>query len=197
MLQGRGREGDEALGIGRAEFDQRLVLDLDQLGRGVALGAIPVGIDAERFHVDALRIHRRDAHAGVGHQQARRLERMLDDGHRRRHRAMGVDVDGLDPLAVDHDLAPPRMRMAMPMRLRVRRRRRTLHRTAREGDTAGRHARNQIPAQSHFHLPAFSSVRARAYNALIAESPQAEPCHRGRLGYDGCSVAESPVHGRP
>ena len=198
MLQRGGREGDETVGIGRAEFDQRLVLHLDQLGRRVALGTIPIGIDAERFHVDALRIHRRDAHAGVGHQQARRLERMLDDGHGCGHRTMGVDVDGLDLLAVDHHLAPPRMSMAMPVRLRTRRRcRRALHVAAREGDAAGRRARNQIPAQSHVHLPAVSSIRARAYNGLIAESPQAEPCHRGRLGYDSDSVPESPRHGRP
>ena len=42
MLQRRRREGDEALGVGGAEFDQRLVLDLYQLGRGVAVGAVPV-----------------------------------------------------------------------------------------------------------------------------------------------------------
>ena len=109
MLQGRRREGDEAVGVGGAELDQRLVLDPDQLGRDVALGAIPVRVDAERLDVDALRIHRRDARAGVVHQQARRFERMIDQRHRRRHGAMGVDVDGLDPLAVDHDLAPPRL----------------------------------------------------------------------------------------
>ena len=36
MLQGRRREGDEAVGAGGAELDQRLVLDPDQLGRLVA-----------------------------------------------------------------------------------------------------------------------------------------------------------------
>jgi hypothetical protein len=191
MLQGSGREGDEAFRVRRAEFDQRLVLDLDQLSRGVALGAIPVGIDTERFHVDALCIHRRDAHAGVGHQQARRFERMLDQSHRRRHRAMGVDVDGLDPLAVHHHLAPSAM--GVRMRLRARRlRRRALHCATREGDTAGRTVRNQIPAQSHFHPRCVRRSGARAYNALIAESPQAEPCHRGRLGYDGRLCSGEP-----
>ena len=107
MLQRRGREGDEAVGVGRAELGQRLVLDLDQLGRGVALGAIPVRVDAERLDIDALRVHRGDARAGVVHQQARRFERMVDHGRGRRDDAMGVHVDGLDPLAVDHDLAPP------------------------------------------------------------------------------------------
>ena len=106
MLQRRRREGDEAVGAGGAELHQRLVLDLDQLGRGVALGAVPVRVDAERLDVDALRVHRRDARAGVVHQQARRFERMVDHRRRRRDDAMGVHVDGLDPLAVDHDLAP-------------------------------------------------------------------------------------------
>ena len=109
MLQRGGREGDEAVGIGGAELDQRLVLDLDQLGGGVALGAVPVRVDAQRLDVDALRVHRRDAGAGVVHQQAGRLERMIDHRRGRRNDAMGVHVDGLDPLAVDHDLAPARL----------------------------------------------------------------------------------------
>jgi hypothetical protein len=142
MLQCRRREADEAVGVGRAELDQSLVLDLDQLGRDVALGAVPVGVDAERFDVDALRIHRRDAHAGIGHQQARCLERVLDQGHRRGHRAMGVDVNRLDPFAVDHDLPAAAMRM----RLRVPRRRSARHhRAAGEGDAARRRTGNQIP----------------------------------------------------
>ena len=119
MLQGRRREGDEAVGIGGTELDQGLVLHLDQLGRDVALGAVPVGIDAERLDVDALRVHRGDAHAGVVHQQARRLERMLDQRHRLGNAAMGVHVDGLDALAVDHDLAAARMGMIMTVRLRA------------------------------------------------------------------------------
>ena len=61
ILQGGGRERDEAIRVGGAELDQRLVLDPDQLGRGVALGPVPVRIDAERLDVDALRVHRRDA----------------------------------------------------------------------------------------------------------------------------------------
>ena len=142
VLQRRGRVGHEALGVGGAELDQSFVLDPDQLCRGVATGAIPEGVDAERLDVDALAVHRRDARAGVVHQQARCLERMIDHRHRLWHTTMGVHVDGLDPLAVDHDLAPPRLGMGMGVsmlrRLRTRCGRRAHHRAAGEGDAAGR-----------------------------------------------------------
>ena len=113
MLQGGRGEGDEAVGVGGAELDQRLVLDPDQFGRDVAFGLVPVGIDAQRLDVDALGVHRRDPRAGIVHQQARRLQRLLEERHRLRHAAMGVDVDGPDPPAGDHDLAPARMGMVV------------------------------------------------------------------------------------
>ena len=109
VLQGGGGEGDEAVGVGGAEFHQRFVLDLYQFGGDVAFGAVPVGVDAEGFHVDALRVHRGDAGAGVGHQQAGCFERMVDQRRGGRDDAVGVDVDGLDAFAVDHDLAAPRL----------------------------------------------------------------------------------------
>ena len=46
ILQGRGRKGDEPLRLRGTERDQGLVLDPDQFGDGIALGPIPVGIDA-------------------------------------------------------------------------------------------------------------------------------------------------------
>src|SRR5271165_2082193 len=49
MLQGHRRKGDEAIGCRGAELRQLFVLDLDQFGRRVALGAIPIGVDAERL----------------------------------------------------------------------------------------------------------------------------------------------------
>ncbi len=114
----RGRsESDEAVGIGGAELGKRFVLDLDQRGGDLALGAIPIRIDAERLDVDALRVHRRDARVDVAHQETRRLERMLDQRHCRRHRTMSVHVDGLDPIAIDDDFTPPRPGVCMAMRI--------------------------------------------------------------------------------
>jgi len=113
VLQGCCREGDETVGAGRAEFHQRLVLQLDQFSRGIAPGAVPVRVDAQGLDVDALGVHRRDAGAGVVHQQSRRLERMVDQLRGRRDDAVGVHVDGLDPFAVDDDLAPARMGMVV------------------------------------------------------------------------------------
>ena len=155
VLQGCRRVGHETFGIGGAEFDQGLVLDPDQFRRGVAPGAIPEGVDAERLDIDALAVHRRDANAGVGHQQAGRLERLTDHRHRRRHAAMGVNVDGLDAFAVDHDLAPSCLRVGMAMPLRLRRRsrrgRRAHQRAAGEDDASGRSSRTGrwLPAHGH------------------------------------------------
>jgi hypothetical protein len=56
-----------------------------------------------------------DAVADIRPQQARRLERVIDDLRRIGDDAMGVDVDGLDPLAADDDLAPA-MRVRLPAR---------------------------------------------------------------------------------
>jgi hypothetical protein len=107
VLQGDGRKGDKSVGRRGAELGQLFVLDLDQLGRRIALRAIPKGVDAERLDVDPLRIHLLDAVGDVGPQQTRRLQWVIDDRRRLGNDGMGVDVDGLDPLAVDHDLASP------------------------------------------------------------------------------------------
>jgi hypothetical protein len=107
MLQGDSREGDEAVRCRGAEFGQLLILYLDQLGCRVAFGAVPKGVDAERLDIDALGVHLRYAVADIGPQQPRRLQWVIDHSRRLGNDCMGVDVDGLDPLAVDHDLAPP------------------------------------------------------------------------------------------
>src|SRR5205823_14636246 len=46
-LQRDRSEGDEALGLGGADLGQLFILDADQLRDEIALGRIPVGIDAE------------------------------------------------------------------------------------------------------------------------------------------------------
>jgi hypothetical protein len=153
MLQGGGREGHETVGVGGAELDQRLVLHLDQLSRDVALGPVPVGIDAERLDVDALCIHGRDTRAGVVHQQPGRLKRMLDQRHRLRDAAMGMDVDCLDPLAIDHDLAATRMGVPVRLGRRAEARGRVQHLATAEGDRRRRRAWNHIAGQGHCHLP--------------------------------------------
>ena len=189
MLQRGGREGDEAVGIGGAELDQRLVLDLDQLGRDVALGAVPVWVDAERLDVDALRVHRRDARAGVVHQQARRLERMLDQRHRLGHAAMGVHVDGLDPLAVDHDLAAARMGMPVGVGRGAEPGGCAQHLAAGEGDGARRRAGHHVPGQRHCHLPLISlrsSTSLQRLDRRVASATMTAPVH-----------PRGPSHGRP
>src|SRR5207247_2902358 len=76
-----------------------------------ALRAVPIWVDAERLDVDPLGVHLLDAVGKAAPQQTRRFERVIDDGRRLGNDAMGVDVDGLDPLAVDDNLAPsPRRR---------------------------------------------------------------------------------------
>ena len=114
MLQRHRREGDEPVGLGRADLRERLVLELDELARDVPLRRVPVGVDAERLDVDALLVHRADAVRRAGHEEGLRLERSPHQGHRRGHRAVRVHVHGLHALALHHHLSPPRLRAAVP-----------------------------------------------------------------------------------
>src|SRR5439155_11644326 len=102
MLDGSGRKGDKAVGMTGAELRQRLVVEADQLGRGIALGAVPERVDAERLDIDAGTIHLGEAIADIRPQETRRLERVIDDLRSIGNDAMRVDIDGLDPLAADH-----------------------------------------------------------------------------------------------
>ena len=43
VLQGDAGEGDKPVGMGRADLGEGLVLDPDDLGRDVPVGAVPVG----------------------------------------------------------------------------------------------------------------------------------------------------------
>ena len=105
ILQGRGRKGDEPLRLRGAELDQGLVLDPDQFSDGIALGSVPVGIDAERLDIDARAIHLRQTVAEIGPQEIRRFERVIDQLRRLRDDAMRMHVNGLDPLATHDDFA--------------------------------------------------------------------------------------------
>src|SRR5436309_2556797 len=110
-LQCGRRERDKAVGMRSAEFGQLLVLDADQLGRGIAFRAVPKGVDAERLDIDARLVHVGDAVADIGPQEPRRLERVIDDLCGIRNDAMRMHVDRLDALAGDDNLPAPRVRM--------------------------------------------------------------------------------------
>ena len=69
ILQCRGRKGDEPIRLRGAELDQGLVLDPDQFSDGIALGPVPVGIDAERLDIDTRVIHLRQTVADIGPQE--------------------------------------------------------------------------------------------------------------------------------
>ena len=116
VLQGHRSEGDEALGVGSAGFGQFFVLDLDHLFGDLAFGLVPVGIDRQRLHVDALRIHRRQAlrhracHVQVGSKRWP-AELQAHQRHRLRHRAVGMHVDHPGTLAGDRGFAAARLRV--------------------------------------------------------------------------------------
>src|SRR5262249_50247867 len=55
--RGERGEGGEAVRTRSAQFGQLFVLDLDDLGGGVAVLAIPEWIEGEDLHVDRLSIH--------------------------------------------------------------------------------------------------------------------------------------------
>ena len=125
-----------------------------------------VGVDAQRLDVDALCVHRRDAGAGVVHQEAGRFEWMVDHRRGRGDDAMGVHVDGLHALAVDHDLAPTG--------LGVWRGRNAGHRAGDERE-AGQGAGEQIPDYGHF------LVLLGALAGCIHERPSRAPLAHASL----------------
>ncbi len=57
VLQGCGCKGDEPIWLRCTEFDQSLVLHPNQFRDGIALGPVPVGIDAECLNVDPGLVH--------------------------------------------------------------------------------------------------------------------------------------------
>src|SRR5205823_4226310 len=113
ILQGRRRKGDEPLRLRGAERAQGLVLDPDHFGDGIALGPVPVGIDAERLDIDARVIHLRQPVADIRPEETWRFERVIDELRRLWDDAMRMHVNGLDPLATHDDLAAP-LRLACP-----------------------------------------------------------------------------------
>ena len=139
MLQGHRCEGDKAVRRRGAELGQLFVLDADQLGRRVALRAIPKRVDAERLDIDPLRVHLLDAVGNIGPQQPRRLQRVVDHRRRLGNDRMGMDIDGLDPLAVDDHLAPPPLPRPRTRRLGTRRPR-SIRQAASDKGEAGQRA---------------------------------------------------------
>jgi hypothetical protein len=57
VLQRQRREGREPIRMRRGELRQLLVLDADDLGRQIAISAVPIRVDREHLHVDRLGIH--------------------------------------------------------------------------------------------------------------------------------------------
>jgi hypothetical protein len=81
--------------VGGAELRQLLVLELDELARHLEVRAVPGRIDAQGFHVDALRVHLLQTIRA--HDQRRVVRRGL--AHHLRyawHDAVAMDVDHLD-----------------------------------------------------------------------------------------------------
>src|SRR5262245_59965020 len=99
-----------------ADVGQPFVLHGDDLLSEVAVNPIPVGIDAQGRHVDALLVHSLETHRQLGidvEVRAQGWPRKLEvsEGKGLRHRTMRVDIRGPDALAVDDDFAPARLRL--------------------------------------------------------------------------------------
>src|SRR5215831_4756313 len=145
MLQSHGREADELVGLRRASLGEFLVLQLDHLTGEVGLGFVPKDrVDAERFNVDALLVHRldavwRDHERGLLHLQSHQRIRVG-------HLAMGVHVDGPNAFSVDYDLTTP---------LRGLRQSRGQQATSNEYRASQRTSRSaeHFPSVRHQHFP--------------------------------------------
>jgi hypothetical protein len=117
-LQGERGKGREPVGHGGAQFGQLFVLQLHDLAGEIALAAVPEWIDRQHFHVDRLRVHGGEPLVDLeisrggdigGRASVDKHGRGLGGGRAGEQcagfaeLAMGVHVDGFDPLAADHD----------------------------------------------------------------------------------------------
>ena len=118
-LQRRRREANETIGMTGTELDQRLVLHFDQLFGRVALGAVPERVDAQRLDIDARLVHVREAVPDIRPKQRGRFERVIDQLRGVGNDAVRVHIDGLDPLAGDHDF-PAMMRVGVDTPVGIR-----------------------------------------------------------------------------
>src|SRR5215472_17432116 len=145
VLQSHRREADEPVGLRRTNLGEFLVLQLDHLTGEVGLGFVPKDrVDAERFNVDALLVHRLDA-VWRDHEQAL-LHLQAHQRIRVRHLAMGVHVDGANAFSVDYDLTSP---------LRRLRQSRAQQATSNERQASQRTSRSaeHFPSVRHQHFP--------------------------------------------
>ena len=114
ILQRQRREGREPVRLRCDQFRQFFVLDRDDLFAKVAIGVIPERIDRQHLHIDSLEVHALDTLVDddpcVGTVVDRRGQCFGGlFAHQVRglmEQAMGMHVDGPDPLAVDADRAP-------------------------------------------------------------------------------------------
>src|SRR5262249_50438627 len=148
-LQREGGKGREAVGVLRAELGELFVLDLDDLGHHVALGAIPRRVDAEHLHIDAELVHLAEPALPyfIDPRTDRALRLQPQQSVRLGYRAVRVHVDYPRAAAGDQDLA------ALSRRLRLRARLRRAQQTAtRKHDTGCGSGcfLHEIPARDHF-----------------------------------------------
>jgi hypothetical protein len=108
-LKRDGGKRGESVRVGGAELRHAFVLDPDDLGRQVAIDVVPVGIDAQDGHVDALGVHVR--HSCGERLSLERVRRLPVHGPFQqvsglRHQTVRVDVDRPDPASLDHQRRP-------------------------------------------------------------------------------------------
>ena len=106
VLQSDRRQTDKPVRLRRADLGELRILQFDDLPGEVGLGLVPKDrVDAERFDVDALFVHRRDAFRRD--HERRRLHLQPHQRIGLRHVAMRMHVDSPHALSIDDDLAPP------------------------------------------------------------------------------------------
>jgi hypothetical protein len=157
ILQCQGSEGGKPLGPRRTKLRQFLVLNFDDLSRGVAILAVPERIDRQHLHIDCHRIHF--------------LQALFDGDEMLRHAldwrqnlvgpvphqvngfteiAMCVDIHREDALAIDFD------RQARGLRLGVGR---TEHAATAKGYSARGRASQEITSGGHWSPPSIVRIR--------------------------------------
>ena len=108
-LQCNGGKRGEPLGMLGTDLGKPLVLESDDRFSKIAINPVPVGVDAQHLHVDALFVHRLQSHRKLSVRveigaESRSAEFEAHQGQRLGYCAVGMYIHRCHALAVDYDL---------------------------------------------------------------------------------------------
>ncbi|HEV7390940.1 MAG TPA: hypothetical protein VGO08_04800, partial [Burkholderiales bacterium] len=162
-LKGERRKSNKSFRMRSADLGELLILNPDHLSRAITVKAVPDRVDAQGFHINALRIHRRKAVSR--HIEFGRRYLASHESHGFRYDAVRMHVDRFHAPPVHNHLTSPAVHPCLQLGLLP------LHRTTCECDT--RNSTDcifyELPACAHH--PSFGLVTAPAFASFLTTLP--------------------------